>query len=171
MRLFVAVRPPTDVIDALDVLARPEGTPTRWTTREQWHVTLRFFGNVDDPSPVATALAGALHGVAPFEVTMGPRARMLGRQVVYLPVTGLTGVASIVVAATAAFGEPPPTRRFRGHLTLGRTKGGSVDLATLTLERPWTVRDVELVRSHLGGGGARYETLERFALDQAASSL
>jgi 2'-5' RNA ligase len=112
-----------------------------------------------------------LRGVAPFEVTTGPRAGVLGHRVVYLPVTGLTDVVSIVVAATAAFGEPPPTRRFRGHLTLGRTTSGTVDLASLGLERSWTVRDVELIRSHLGGDGARHETLERFALDQAASSL
>lgn len=164
MRLFVAVRPPSDVVDALAALSRPEGTPTRWTTREQWHVTLRFFGNVDDPSPIATALAGALHGVAPFEVTIGPRPGVLGHQIVYLPVTGLADVASTVVGATKSFGEPPATRRFRGHLTLGRTKGGIVDAAALALERSWTVRDVELIRSHLGGGGARYETLERFAL-------
>jgi 2'-5' RNA ligase len=165
MRLFVAVRPPTDVVDALASLPRPEGTPTRWTTPEQWHVTLRFFGNVDDPSPIASTLATALHGVAPVAITMGPRAGVLGHQIVYLPVTGLTDVAFTIVAATAGFGEPPPKRRFRGHLTLGRTKGGIVDLASLAIERSWTVRDVELVRSHLGGDqGARYETLERFAL-------
>ena len=164
MRLFVAVRPPPEVIDALASLPRPEGTPTRWTTRDQWHVTLRFFGNVDDPSPIAAALADVLCDAAPFAVTLGPRAGVLGHQIVYLPVIGLTDVAAIVVGATAGFGEPPPTRRFRGHLTLGRTKGGIVDSAALALERSWTVREIELIRSHLGGGGARYETLERFEL-------
>jgi 2'-5' RNA ligase len=164
MRLFVAVRPPAAVIAALDTLPRPEHTPTRWTTREQWHVTLRFFGNVDDPSPITRGLAEALHEVEPFAVTMGPRAGVLGHQIVYLPVTGLADVAATVVAATKDFGERPPTRRFRGHLTLGRTKGGVVDAAALALEQRWTVRDVELIRSHLGGGGARHETLERFAL-------
>jgi 2'-5' RNA ligase len=163
VRLFVAVRPPSDVVDALTALPRPEGTPTRWTTRDQWHVTLRFFGNVDDPSPIAISLGAALRDLAPFNVTMGPRVGVLGHQIVYLPVTGLTDVASTVVAVTKQFGEPPPTRRFRGHLTLGRTKGGIVDSAALALERSWTVREVELIRSHLGGGGARYETLERFA--------
>jgi 2'-5' RNA ligase len=164
MRLFVAVRPPPEVVDALASLPRTERTPTRWTTRDQWHVTLRFFGNVDDASPVTSALSDALRGVAQFGVTMGPRAGVLGHQIVYLPVTGLTDVASTVVVATAGFGEPPPTRRFRGHLTLGRTKGGIVDTAALALERSWRVRDIELIRSHLGGGGARYETLERFEL-------
>ena len=164
MRLFVAIRPPPDVIDALASLPRPETKHLRWTTRDQWHVTMRFFGNIDDPTPITSALAGAMRGIAPFDVTIGPRAGVLGHQIVYLPVTGLTDVASTVVAATKAFGEPPPTRRFRGHLTLGRTRGGLVDAASLALERSWTVRDIELIRSHLGRGGARYETLERFPL-------
>ncbi|MEY2433976.1 MAG: hypothetical protein QOC92_3701 [Acidimicrobiaceae bacterium] len=97
---------------------------------------------------------------------MGPRPGVLGHQVVYLPVAGLGDVATAVVQATAAVGEPPPTRRFRGHLTIGRTKGGIVDTASLCLERSWTVREVELIRSHLGRGGARYETLERFPLSE-----
>jgi 2'-5' RNA ligase len=127
-------------------------------------VTLRFFGNVDDPSPIAPVLADAVRSFKALEATMGPRPGILGHQVVYLPVAGLGDLAKAVVDTTVRFGEPPPTRRFRGHLTLGRTKGGIVDTAALALERSWTVHEVELIRSHLGHGGARYETLERFPL-------
>src|SRR5438270_5048426 len=126
MRLFVAVRPPPDVVDDLAALSRPDAPPTRWTTPDQWHVTLRFFGNVVDPSPVTDALAAAVHDVAPLRVAMGPRARVLSRQIVYLPIAGLDELAATVIAATAGFGEPPPERRFRGHLTLGRAKGRDV---------------------------------------------
>jgi 2'-5' RNA ligase len=172
VRLFVAIRPPPEVVDALAALPRPEAKPVRWTSPDQWHVTLRFFGNVDDAAPITSALTGALRDVAPLPVTIGPRAGLLGRQVVYVPVTGLTDIASTLVEATKAFGDPPSTRRFRGHLTLARMKGGFVDLASLALEGSWTVRDIELIRSHLGRGGARYETVERFELRaQAASSL
>jgi 2'-5' RNA ligase len=101
MRLFVAVRPAKDVVDALAALSRPQGTPTRWTTPDQWHVTLRFFGNVDDPSPIVRALEGVMHSFPPLEATMGPRAGVLGQQVVYLPVTGLGDLAAAVVNASA----------------------------------------------------------------------
>ena len=164
MRLFVAVRPPPAVVGALAELSRPKTGDVRWTTPDQWHVTLRFFGSIDDPAPITRALTGALQAVAAVDVTVGPRAGVLGHQIVYLPVAGLTDLASTVVAATKTFGEPPPKRRFRGHLTLARTKGGLVDPASMALERSWTVREVELIRSHLGGSGARYETLERFEL-------
>ena len=164
MRLFVAVRPPDAVLDELAALPRPQRTPARWTTRDQWHITLRFFGNVDDASAVIAALERAAAQSAPAEVTIGPRPGVLGRQVVYLPVAGLDELAEAVVHETADMGDPPPTRRFRGHLTLARTKGGIVDLSALTLAATWTVGEIELIRSDLGGGPARYETLARFPL-------
>jgi len=164
MRLFVAVRPPVEVLDALDALPRPTATGVRWTTREQWHVTLRFFGNVDDPAPIVEALSNALYGARAVDATIGPRAAMLGKRVIHLPVGGLEDVATSIERATREFGDPPPQRQFHGHLTLARTKGASVAIAELALAHVWTVRAVELIRSHLHADGARYEALERFAL-------
>ena len=40
----MAVWPPEEVLDLIGGLARPEVEGLRWTTRDQWHVTLRFFG-------------------------------------------------------------------------------------------------------------------------------
>ena len=164
MRLFVAVRPPDEVLDALAALPRARDTPLRWTTRDQWHVTLRFLGNVDDLEPVVGALTAIQRALEPVDAVLGPRAGVLGHQVVYLPVSGLDELATAVVEATRPFGEPPPTRRFRGHLTLARTKGGIVDRSSLDLSARWTVDHVELIRSHLGRGPATYETLATFWL-------
>ena len=167
MRLFVAVRPPDEVLDLVAAVPRPEVTPARWTTRAQWHITLRFLGNVEDPTPVVAALGRVAATLAPADVTLGPKPGVLGHQVVYLPVTGLDEVADRVVRATAEFGEPPTRRRFRGHLTLARTKGGTMSLSSLSslaVAASWTVGEIELIRSHLGGGPARYEALSSFAL-------
>src|SRR5580765_7202946 len=158
MRLFVAVRPPDDVLDLLANVPRPDDTPARWTTRDQWHVTLRFFGNVDDPVPIIDALDALRASLAPADVTLGPRAGVLGHQVVYLPVAGLDALATAVIDATRTFGEPPQTRRFKGHLTLARTKGSLVDRSSLDLSAAWTADHIELIRSHLGRGPATYET-------------
>ena len=45
-RLFVALRPPPDIRDAL-VDAMDELPGARWQDEEQLHVTLRFIGEVD----------------------------------------------------------------------------------------------------------------------------
>ena len=47
-RLFVAAVPPAAVLDQIAELTRPEIEGLRWTTRDQWHATLRFLGRVSD---------------------------------------------------------------------------------------------------------------------------
>jgi len=162
VRLFVAVRPSDDVIEAIDALSRPVIEGVRWTTKDQWHVTLRFFGEVDRDDAIVDALRGATFDEC--TATIGPRAATIGRGVVQLPIAGLDALAAIVGDVTAPFGEPPPRRRFRGHLTLARTKGHGIDTTSLAVGGTWPVRDIELIRSHLGRGGARYETLTSVAL-------
>src|SRR5712691_1796143 len=51
MRLFVAIAPPSAVLDELDALAEPlraRRLDLRWTNLEAWHVTLAFLGEVDE---------------------------------------------------------------------------------------------------------------------------
>jgi 2'-5' RNA ligase len=162
MRLFVAVHPPAEVLDAVAALPRPERPGVRWTTRNQWHVTLRFLGEVDDPGPVAAAVAEAVAPLAPVEAVLGPAVTALGPGVVCVPVAGLDEVAAAVVAATAPFGGPPEERRFRGHLTLARVRRGGTParrLAGAPVAGSWTVTSAEVVRSHLHPAGARYEVV------------
>jgi RNA 2',3'-cyclic 3'-phosphodiesterase len=158
VRLFVAVRPPDDVLDLLAGLRRRERAGVRWTTRPQWHVTLRFLGEVEEPRPVAAALDAA--ALAPASAMVGPRVSALGRGIVVVPVAGLDALAAGVASATGGFGAPPPERPFRGHLTLARARRGSVrGLVGEPVEATFPVGEVRLVRSHLGRDGARYEDL------------
>lgn len=163
VRLFVAVRPPDNVLDALAGLRRPERAGVRWTTRPQWHLTLRFLGEVDDPAPVVAALDAARP--AACVAAVGPRVMGLGRGVVVVPVGGIEDLAAAVVAATSGFGAPPEPRPFRGHLTLARARRGSVrDLVGEPIDLEFPVDEVRLVHSHLGPDGARYEDLHVRAL-------
>ena len=130
----------------------------RWTTRDQWHITLRFLGDVDDPAPVEEALRAVPLPSATMRV--GPAVAALGRHVVMLPVGGLDDLARAVIEATASYGRPPEDRPFRGHLTLARVKHGSASRAAGTpFEAGCPVEQVELFRSDLHPDGARYERL------------
>lgn len=159
VRLFVAVWPPEEVLDLVAALPRPGVVGLRWTSRQQWHVTLRFLGRVDDPAPVAAALAEAAASVAgPVTAVLGPATDRFGQRVLHVPVEGLGPLAAAVIAATAGFGEPPEDRPFSGHLTLARARA-KVDLRPLCgvpVSATWEVRSVALVRSDLHSKGARY---------------
>ena len=100
-------------------MPRPQRPGVRWTTRDQWHVTLRFLGQTD-PTQALEAVR-RIDGEC-CEVALGPRPGRLGRSALVLPVTGLTPLARDVERATEMIGRPPARRGFRGHLTLARLK-------------------------------------------------
>ena len=166
MRLFVAAWPPAEVVQLVAALERPDVPGLRWTTPDQWHVTLRFLGDVESEAPVIEALARV--GAPPAEAVMGPETRRLGSHVLMAPVAGFDAVAGAVIAETAEFGKPPEDRPFRGHLTLARARRGQrVDLRRLTgaaLEASWPVSRIALVRSTLNPKGARYDTVAEVEL-------
>ena len=168
MRLFVAVWPPSDVLDALEALDRPAAAGVRWTTRDQWHVTLRFLGRMDDADMVAAGLGRLGAGERPTALA-GPLTTRLGRALVVLPVGGLDRLAAAVVDLTASMGEPPDPRPFAGHVTLGRAKRGASSgslgpLVGAPLSASWPVAEVSLVASDLHPAGAKYSVLARFPL-------
>jgi 2'-5' RNA ligase len=162
-RLFVAVWPPPSAVEVIAGLPRAEVDGLRWTGPEQWHVTVRFFGEADIDEAVAACRR--IDAVA-CDVTMGPRVERLGRGVVVIPVDGLDALAGAVIGATSGVGRPPDDRPFRGHVTLARTKGGArrCPLIGQPVAAAWRATDVALVRSDLRPHGARYTTVETFAL-------
>jgi RNA 2',3'-cyclic 3'-phosphodiesterase len=168
MRLFVAVWPDAAALDQLAALDRPVIDGVRWTTRDQWHITLRFLGEVEDVAPVEVALQDAAARSRAMHAHLGPLVERVANML-WAPVSGLDDVARSVVTETAMFGMPPENRRFRGHITLARQrsrrKGSALRVAQgQPLSGSWDVNDVELVCSHLGPGGSRYETIARVPL-------
>ena len=167
-RLFVAAWPPPGVLDLLAGLERPAVEGLRWTRPEQWHVTLRFLGQVGDAAPVVDALATM--PASPCRAVLGPAVGRFGQRVLHVPVEGLDDVAAAVVAATAGMGRSPEHRPFSGHLTLARATGRGrprVDLRPLVgapVSACWPAEELCLVESRLNPHGARYEVVERFAL-------
>jgi RNA 2',3'-cyclic 3'-phosphodiesterase len=152
VRLFIAVWPPSAVVEALHQLPRPDRPDVRWTLPEQWHVTLRFLGETD----VVPALSDDL---PPAEAVLGPAIRRINRQALVAPVAGLDDLA-------AAVGND---RRFAGHLTIARARGRRAvppELSGTPVAWRWEVDEVTVVRSHLGRGPARYEVLERTPVRQ-----
>lgn len=148
------------MLDAIERLPRPPQSGVRWTTRDQWHVTLRFLGDADE-SVVSRALEDVDAPVA--EARLGPGARRLGRGVLCVPVAGLDALATAVIDATRSVGRPPDHRTFNGHVTLARVNG-PMPRVSEAIDCHWTVATFALVRSHLGGGPARYETVTTWPL-------
>jgi len=145
-------------------LERPALDGVRWTSPDQWHVTLRFLGELPD----ASALSAALHGVVlpAAAAVMGLAAERPSASLLWLPVAGLDALAAVVIGATGSLGQPAE-RGFRGHLTLARARPRAPrsllrGLPPLELAARWEVGEVTVVRSTTGGAGSRYDVVERF---------
>ena len=158
-RLFIAVWPPVAVTSALAGLPRTDAATLRWTTADQWHITLRYLGDVDE-SEAREVLDRTPGGAA--EAELGPLVQRLAPDTVVVPVRGLDRLAADVWATCPELGERPHPDGFRGHLTLARVRDGgptSVDGAAISARFP--VDEIALVHSDLHADGARYTTVAR----------
>lgn len=174
VRCFVAAFLSTDIVAGLENLPRPHLAGLRWTGAAQWHVTLRFLGQISphEATEVVDAIRAGAAAAGPGLSALaegGPTTRLLGPGLVIWPVAGLDRVAGLVRWATAGHGQPPDDRPFLGHVTLARAQRGTdlrphADRLRLPLAARWPVSSVELVQSHLHPHGARYKTVARVPL-------
>lgn len=170
MRLFVAAWPSEEVAARLSALPRPERPGVRWTRPEQWHVTLRFFGELagDDVMAARTSVAAGVADARPVVAVVGPEVRRLSRRVLQVPVGGLEPVAAALATSTAGVGARGD-RPYVGHLTVARGRDDhSLDgLGGTEVHGQWEVHDVALVASVASprrGTPNHYEVVATFAL-------
>jgi len=176
MRLFVALAPPSAVVDEMQVATRPLSVScpavVRWTRPEQWHLTVAFLGEVDDPSRAALVdqLGWLAAQAAPFTLSVASAGRF-DHRVLWARVRGelaaLERLAASVRAVAGGVGLPTEDRPYRPHLTLARADG-DVDLSAMVTalagfeSSPWLVDALCLVRSRWGvdpRGSPLYETM------------
>lgn len=183
MRLFVALAPPSGVLDELEQACAPHRAgreDLRWTHREAWHVTLAFLGEVSELSE--SRLEPRLQRVAwrhrqfPLAFSGAGAFPSPGRaNVLWSGIAGdrqaLAALAASVTAAARRAGVkmPEPGRKFTPHLTLARCRAPANVCEIVACLDPyrgeqWTAREIFLIRSHLGGGPPRYQTLGSWPL-------
>jgi 2'-5' RNA ligase len=187
MRLFVAIAPPAAVLDELDALAGPLRAgrgELRWTSRDAWHVTLAFLGQVDEAAAARLLprleRAARRHHAFRLAFTGGGAFPAATRaNVLWSGLSGdrgaLAHLAESVAAGASRAGAAPPDkgRRFQPHLTLARCRmPANVTELVAALAGyqgpPWTADRIHLVRSRLGATEQpRYVTLGSWPLRPA----
>jgi len=184
MRLFVAIAPPPAVLDELDAVAGPFRAgrlDLRWTSREAWHVTLAFLGQVDEAAAarLLPGLERAARGQAAFRLAFSGAGAFPGMTRANVLWSGLAGdrdalarLAESVAAGASRAGTPPPGRHrtFQPHLTLARCRTPA-DVTELVAALDgyagplWTADRMHLVRSRLGATDQpRFATLASWPL-------
>lgn len=178
-RLFTGIEIPAEIADRLALL-RGGLQGARWIDAENYHVTLRFVGDIDERT--ADEIADALDRVRRTEFML---------QLDGLDVFGSSKPHALVarVAGSRALAElqaeherimqriglPPEGRRFTPHVTLARLRGvGPREAAHYLgtrghfLTQPFPVTRFVLFSSKASTGGGPYLVEQSYPLEEAA---
>lgn len=185
IRTFVALEVPDDVrARAANLIEKLRASDANvgWVTGDRMHLTLKFLGDVPEQElpEVCTAVRGVCEQSSAFEMRLGragafpnvdrPRTIWLGVSEGAEPLEALQGE---VEHALGELGFRRERRRYRGHLTLGRVRGGGPQQEVLSdllrryadFQTPHMLADeVVVLASYLDRTGPTYEVLGRFAL-------
>jgi 2'-5' RNA ligase len=174
-RLFTALEIPAEIAFSLSLLRG--GLPgARWVDPENYHITLRFIGNIDNKT--ADEVVRALERVKrpSFDLTLEGLDALGGRKP--------HSIAACVKSAPALrdlqaeqeriiqrIGLEPERRRFRPHVTLARIRSsGQADAAAYLALRgdfktaPFPVGRFVLLSSRASKGGGPYIMEEAYPL-------
>jgi 2'-5' RNA ligase len=183
LRLFVAISLPDSIKDEIEKAQRQlrasfPNKLVRWTKREQFHLTLKFLGNVRE-SRVSELIPALREECVRFS-ELQLRAERIGffpdsrfPRVLWVGVRDekslLAPLQSAVEKAVKSFTEERPEKSFTGHVTLARLsriqRREAEELAKMISAMSqqffgeWAANKVELIRSELLSSGSRYTTL------------
>lgn len=174
-RRFVALPLPQVVRDGVASALPPRDTGSarglRWARPDGWHVTLAFLGKLADAQvgAVAEAIADGVASVDPVPDRLRvDGAGRFGRKVLWVgiddePSGSLVALAEAIREEIAGLGVAIDRKPLSPHVTLARAGRRAVAAADVEACRPpadsltWRPNAVELWRSRLGEGPARYE--------------
>jgi RNA 2',3'-cyclic 3'-phosphodiesterase len=194
MRLFVAVPVPSTTRAAVHAALAPLRAAhpgVRWTDPDGWHLTLAFIGELPAPGPVLDAVGPVAAWHRPATLALGDPGRF-GDRVLWLAVHDEPAGALVDLAADVGAGlvdagvlpadDPAVSRPLQAHLTLARRRSAPIDDPLVAAARDelegvagdaatvWPSEHVEVWRSRLGRGPARYEVVASFVTAGGAAS-
>jgi len=133
LRLFAALAMPDDIAEHL--LALQKGVAgAKWRPRENLHLTLRFFGDVQEPlaAEIDLELENAAAGIGQFELRLkgagwfggaDPHTLWIGAE----ESAPLKELAAACERAARRAGLKPEPRKFAPHVTLAYLSGASLE--------------------------------------------
>ena len=161
-RLFSAIEIPPSIAERLTLL-RAGLSGARWIDPENYHLTLRFIGDVDRHTARDFTTALGEIEAAPFELSLnglgsfgGGKPRAIFADIG--PSEGLEALRRANERAAREAGLPPEGRNFKPHVTLARLRGARADAVAAYLERQ-------------GGIGPESFTVSRFVLYSSRNSV
>lgn len=178
-RIFIAVPVDSNVRAALADLPRHDSPTLRWVAEHQYHITLKFLGDIGEPdlevvrSAVEQSVIRASTGEDDrhrrcVELTakgVGAFPHVKRARIVWVGVGGdvnnLRKLQADIDTRLADVGFEAETRRFTPHITIARARHPEPLPASLSAYEDhdfgrWQVDHIEIIESQLSPSGPRY---------------
>ncbi len=189
LRAFIALDFPASVVQDLRgcwQILRAREPRVRWVKPENWHITLKFLGDIpeEDCTAIMHAMAQVCTGEAPLSVSftrLGVFPNLHNPRILWLGMDDAAGTRmqhlrqniQNALHTRNARRYPLEKRAFAAHLTLGRIKTPRdvTDLHALLTEcstlttRPFFIDRMVLKKSTLTPHGAHYSDIGRVRLE------
>lgn len=181
MRLFTGIAIPDETRSLVEAWVHPlrEDFPQlRWSSPEQWHVTLQFLGETNEAhyTCIVEQMREVSASAAKIELS---DPGFFDRAGVFLiavrPTSSLLTLHDRTAERLRVCGFEPEARAYNPHITLARRKGRSESPDFVKLQKrmrgqlvfeslTFAAKEFLLYQSTTGPAGARYEVRERFPL-------
>ena len=134
IRSFLAIELPRTILKKIEEVQgdlRLSRADVRWVNPEKIHLTLKFFGNIDESriDPIVKSIEGPVQNISPFTLSvrgMGAFPHFKNPRVIWVGLVDGKGVLvsfqKEVEKELGKIGFEPEDRAFHPHLTLGRVK-------------------------------------------------
>ena len=179
MRCFIAISLPEELkakISGIQEKLKAAGADVSWTRPEGMHLTLKFFGEIEDKRipKIEKALDAVVDGIPTFTLSvsgMGTFPDMRRPRVIWIGLKedggNLLRLQKGVEEELKKTGFPSEDRRFTPHITLGRIRSNkNTDKLLRLIEEEkveelgsFDVSEVHLIKSELKPAGAEYTEL------------
>jgi len=179
LRCFIAISLPEELkakISGIQEKLKAAGADVSWTRPEGMHLTLKFFGEIEDKRipKIEKALDAVVNGIPTFTLSvsgMGTFPDMRRPRVIWIGLKedggNLLRLQKGVEEDLKKTGFPSEDRRFTPHITLGRIRSNkNTDKLLRLIEEEkveelgsFDVSEVHLIKSELKPAGAEYTEL------------
>ncbi|MCD6568041.1 MAG: RNA 2',3'-cyclic phosphodiesterase [Dehalococcoidia bacterium] len=189
IRSFIAIELPLEVRKELAMLRKEMERGghrfVRWVNVDGIHLTLKFLGDIsfEQVAEITEVMAKSRRGISSFQLELaglGGFPDLKRPRIIWVGISGevnqLLKLQRSLDLSLASLGFAREMRPFTAHLTLARVNqgissvqlnslGGLIAATEFEGKRAFEVDSVNLMRSHLTGGGAVYSCLSSVALE------
>lgn len=170
MRLFIAIPLPGNVRRALFAARgalENAGARGRFTPMENYHITLKFIGESEALSELASGMRQAVSGMRPMPLTLlgyerfsGGKGGHTGVALIGDPAGELKRLYELLDGALSELGFPRGRSKFIPHVTLGRNISGD-EKGVIIRQEAFTAASLTLFESRSGKYGMEYLPLHK----------